>query len=627
VVPKGTTVLDAARIGGIAIHASCGGHGDCEKCVIHVVQNDCFETAQNASDCENICSSPEMFTIKNCSENKLPANYIQSCRSTDLLNLACRTKILFPMVVMIDVDDFQGNTLNTPDHKISFVNDDLPTKIHLFVSHRKGKCTDVCKADKFQSVWDIFLNTFYKSENDSHSNITPSIGILHDLSINVAEGRQKFYVGIDNHTPLWLLPDTKKPLGLAIDLGSTKIAGYLLDITTGEILKSLEVLNPQCGWGHDILSRITATMNESNALKDMHKITVNTINELGKKLCHECSKVGNTAFGVEQITDCVIVGNTVMLNIFLNIDISGLGQAPFTPVYKHALNFSIKESNLSFHTSGRVYSPPIISGFIGSDHISAILNSGVLKSHKTSLLVDIGTNTEISLIVNGKVHTCSAASGPAFEGTHISCGMSATAGAIHSMDFIDGKFYFKTVGRIPAIGICGSGVCDALACLRKSNIITRNGTLDVNHSMVRHGSHGPEVVLVPSANTGHGNDIILTRRDIGNIQLAKAAIRSGIELLLRSSTCDADNVESVLIAGSFGTHLNIESARAIGLFPEFRNATFRQIGNAAGDGAVQMLMSRNMRELASSLAQSVIHHELATDPTFASTFARATILP
>jgi uncharacterized 2Fe-2S/4Fe-4S cluster protein (DUF4445 family) len=237
--------------------------------------------------------------------------------------------------------------------------------------------------------------------------------------------------------------------------------------------------------------------------------------------------------------------------------------------------------------------------------------------------LDIGTNTEITLAAQGRLIACSTASGPAFEGAHIQDGMRAANGAVERVRVTDGRLEYQTIGNEPAVGICGSGILDAVAQLKVTGVLNQRGAINPDHALVRQGVNGPEVVLVPANATQQGRDIILSRKDVSEIQLAKGAIRAGIEILLEQVGLTSDDIDQVIIAGAFGTYIDIASAVTIGMFPPLPLARFRQVGNAAGIGAKLSLLSLAQRSEAAALADEVEYLELTNYPGFVNEFAKA----
>jgi uncharacterized 2Fe-2S/4Fe-4S cluster protein (DUF4445 family) len=271
----------------------------------------------------------------------------------------------------------------------------------------------------------------------------------------------------------------------------------------------------------------------------------------------------------------------------------------------------------------KIYLPPIIAGYVGADHTAMLLATGAWQADKTEIAIDIGTNTEVSLSHRGRVLCCSCASGPAFEGAHINAGMRAAPGAIERVQLYDGGLRIQTIGNEPAIGLCGSGIVDAIAVMASSELINQKGAFERSHKLASTDADGrQQFVLVSGENSGNSRDIAVTRKDVAEIQLAKGAIRSGIEILLLEAGVTADQVEQFTIAGAFGSYINVPSAIRLGLFPRLPISRFRQVGNAAGMGAYQLLVSKESREQVDQLARLIEYVELTTHPKFSNEFIR-----
>jgi len=413
-----------------------------------------------------------------------------------------------------------------------------------------------------------------------------------------------------------LLPGRTAPLGAAIDAGTTKLAAYLVNLETGETAAKGAAPNPQVNVGEDVMSRIAyADANESGA-RELHSRLLDGINGLLGELRDQVRAA------VGQVVDAVAVGNTAMHHLLVGLPLHQLGQAPYVPAVTEALELRGTGIGLELAPGALLYLPPNIAGFVGADHTAALLAAGVADSSRTILVLDIGTNTEISVACGGQLWACSCASGPAFEGARIRDGMRAAAGAIERVAYLDGTFRVQAIGGGAPTGICGSGVLDAVAAALAAGIIDERGRLSRTHPLVTRSAGEPACVLVPAALTAHGRDIVLTRTDVGEIQLAKAAIRAGIELLLAAAGIDASALDEVVVAGAFGTYLDVTSAIETGMLPRLPEERYRQIGNAAGLGAKQLLVSRQRRGMADEVARRIRYVELTTHPEFADTFAR-----
>jgi uncharacterized 2Fe-2S/4Fe-4S cluster protein (DUF4445 family) len=269
-----------------------------------------------------------------------------------------------------------------------------------------------------------------------------------------------------------------------------------------------------------------------------------------------------------------------------------------------------------------IYLPPIVAGFVGADHISMLLAIEAWKIGEPSIALDIGTNTEIALIHQGRIYCCSCASGPSFEGAHISSGMRAAKGAIERVQYEDGHFDYKTIENKPPIGICGSGILDTIAAMKKAGIADHRGSLVKGHSLVDESGF----LLVPANTSKTGEPIYITRGDVHQIQLAKAAIRAGWQTLLNHLNLSEQDIKRFIVAGAFGTYLRVESAIEIGMFPNLPGEEFEQVGNAAGMGAKGLLLNQKMRNKALKLNDQIVYVELSNQPDFMNRYIQALYL-
>jgi uncharacterized 2Fe-2S/4Fe-4S cluster protein (DUF4445 family) len=409
-------------------------------------------------------------------------------------------------------------------------------------------------------------------------------------------------------------PHGQRLLGMAIDLGTTKIAAYLVDLNTGESLASLGVINPQIAYGEDVMSRITYAMEGNN--QELGESVVRTINQLIKEASNN----------PEEVTEISLAGNTAMHHLLLGLPVQHLGRAPYLPAIQHSLDIKARDLGLQAAPGAYVHFLPNVAGFIGGDHVAMLLATGLHETTKTAIAIDVGTNTEISLVTRGIINSLSCASGPAFEGAGIKHGMRATSGAIEGVEIGNDRNYLKVIGNISPAGICGSGILDAVYQLRKQSIIDQRGRLQ-DHPLVRQSSRGHEFILASGNTTGTGQDIVITQRDIGAIQLAKAAIRTGINILLGETGTKENEIDEVIIAGAFGSYIDLASATGIGMFPSLPLARFYQVGNAAGLGAKLALISRKNRTAAEEIARRIRYIELTTHPKFKHEFSRSLQLP
>jgi len=446
------------------------------------------------------------------------------------------------------------------------------------------------------------------------------IGALRIISDRLRSWNWKSQVVVRNGEVIAILPSESRHLGLAIDLGTTKIAGYLVDLHNGQTLAAKGVMNPQINYGEDIISRINRVVKSPDEGVQLQKLVVGAINALSTDLCADAGAKP------EEIVEVVVVGNTAMHHLFLNLPVKQLALSPFVPAVSRELEVRARELELNTAPGAYVHLLPNIAGFVGADHVSMLLATDAWQSRKTTVALDIGTNTEVSLIYKGKIATTSCASGPAFEGGHIKYGMRAATGAIERLRIDGDKIQYQTINGAPPVGICGSGILDALAQLYLAKIIDEGGRIINNRPRVRAYKGRHEFILVSKEERQGKPAITITQHDVRELQLAKAAIRTGIQVLLETSGCSEDDIKQVIIAGAFGTYIDIASAVAIGMLPPLPLNCFRQVGNAAGMGAKLALISLKSRAEAQAIASRVSYIELATFPKFEQAFIQANYL-
>jgi uncharacterized 2Fe-2S/4Fe-4S cluster protein (DUF4445 family) len=403
--------------------------------------------------------------------------------------------------------------------------------------------------------------------------------------------------------------------GLAVDIGTTKIAAYLVDLENGRTLASKGLMNPQIAYGEDVISRIVAASKSLDGAAKLQSLLVEAINQVAGELCDEAG------VQTDHVVESVIVGNTAIHHLFLRFPVKQLGLAPYVPAARAAVDIKAREIGLQLAPGAHLYLLPNLAGYVGADHIAMLLATRTAVAQKTTLAIDIGTNTEICLNHQGRLSSVSCASGPAFEGAHIKFGMRAAPGAIEHVRLEGERLEIQTIGAEPPIGVCGSGLLDIVAQMRLNNILDRRGCMGA-HPRVRKETVA-EFVL---AERPGQEPITITQKDVRELQLAKAAIRSGIQALVNAAGLTEDDIEQVIIAGAFGTFIDIRSAVTIGMLPDLPLERFTQVGNAAGTGARLALISLSQRVQAEQIARRVNYIELASTPGFQRMFAEASYL-
>jgi uncharacterized 2Fe-2S/4Fe-4S cluster protein (DUF4445 family) len=418
--------------------------------------------------------------------------------------------------------------------------------------------------------------------------------------------------------------------GLAVDLGTTTIAHFLCDPGQGTVLASGSVRNPQLIFGDDVMSRISSVAFDRANLARMQELVVAAINDSVASLAVEC------AIETEDIAKVIVVGNSCMIHLFLGIDPSTIGTYPYQPAFTGPREMAAGDVGLlGLHAEARVYTLPLISGFLGCDVVAGVMASDLdLRDHGT-LMLDVGTNGEVILNVRGDLIAASCATGPALEGAAITHGMHAVSGAVDaiSLDPVDARVSHSLIQRNPEeprkpAGICGSGVVSAVAALLKAGAILESGRFNpqCNHPNLRRNSGGQvEFVLVAAEETEAGMDITLTQKDVRAVQLAKAAVLAGITLLCREAELKLP--ERLLVAGAFGMFLNKEDAMTIGMLPRLAQDAVKAVGNAAGEGAILAVLDGDTTERAEEIARRTRVVDLASHPDFNKVFLNSLAFP
>ena len=420
-----------------------------------------------------------------------------------------------------------------------------------------------------------------KAEQKAGSRLSCQTVLLGNAQVILPGSKKAEQIAIGGiEAPITLNP-MSGILGAAVDIGTTTLALKLYELSTGRLLADAAMLNPQTGIAADVMGRISAAMN-GQQLKLQQQIT-----DAIETLLHTaCEKAAVTT---EQVDRLVLTGNTTMLYLLTHRDPDCLSHAPF----QADTLFGSWETVLD----RSAYLPPCMNAFVGADITCAVLASGMTATPATTLLCDIGTNGEIALWKDGTLYVTSTAAGPAFEGAGISCGCSSTSGAIDKVWTEHGEIHAHTIGEAPAVGICGSGLIDAVAAFLETEQIDETGAAEEDELPLRDG-----IALIP--------------RDIRAVQLAKAAIAAGIQTLMESARTDCDEIETLYIAGGFGSHLNVESAAAIGLIPQELAAKVKVIGNASLSGCVRLLLNKDSISSAETIANAAVHLNLGGNPNF-----------
>jgi len=422
---------------------------------------------------------------------------------------------------------------------------------------------------------------------------------------------------------------TKNSYGIAFDIGTTTVAGYLVDLNTGEELSAVAKANPQIIYGDDVISRIGFAQKQKENLEILQREIVNTLNEIIREAARRAG------VNINNIYKITVAGNTCMHHLLLGLDPSYIAPSPYIPVIKENLNLKAKDiPKLILEPTANIYILPNISAFVGADIVAGILAICMWENEKISLFIDLGTNGEIVLGSKKKMWTCSTAAGPAFEGARISSGMRAEEGAIDKVK-MDNKFItYRVIKDGKVRGICGSGLIDLIAELVKLGLINKSGKLidreECNPNLseeikkrIINGQKGNKFLLVKAKETENRKSIYLTQRDIREVQLAKAAIFAGIKILLKEVNIPQEDIQKILLAGAFGNFIDKKSAIRIGLIPYLPLEKIESVGNAAGRGAEITLLSEKTREICEKISKDIKYIELSSRADFQEEFVEA----
>jgi uncharacterized 2Fe-2S/4Fe-4S cluster protein (DUF4445 family) len=562
-VEQGTSLMQAAAEAGIQMEGPCGGKGTCSKCRVDVREANGEQTV-----------------------------------------LACQTPVNQDMIVTIPQNEVSLFRKGEADRQAMGLDIEINPAIW-----KKALKVEKPKLENQHSDLARFYEAFGKE-------IPLTYTALQDLPAALRTGDHQITAVFTDERVLSVeTGDNEGQLyGLAVDIGTTTVVAALMDLVTGHVLGIASITNSQNIFGADVISRIEHVVNYPQGLEQLQKRIVQGLNNLIDKLCAQ-AKVKPVDIG--KLT---IAGNTTMEHLFLGIDPRNLGPAPFIPVITHPLKLEAREIGLKTNPHAIVNMIPNIAGYVGGDITAVVLATRIYEKSGIFLAIDIGTNGEMVLSVDGKMMSCSTAAGPAFEGAHIKYGMRAAPGAIEGVGF-DGDISLKVIGDGYPTGVCGSGLIQAVQVLVSIGAVTSSGKMlsrkeGENKGLAasildRFGTDENGNFFILAYPRDKSGGVVITQMDIRELQLAKGAIRTGIEILLKEAGITAGKIDQVLMAGAFGNYINIESALALGLLPKVAYEKIIPVGNAAGTGARIALISEELWHKAAWISREVKHIELS----------------
>ncbi|KJS81289.1 MAG: ferredoxin [Peptococcaceae bacterium BICA1-8] len=596
-----TTILQAANKAGIQLNATCGGKGTCGKCLVRVLKGD--------------------YLLKDDTilrkTGKLPA-----CQA----------------IVLSDIEVEIPQESKLTKHKVLIQNENILAEKELeilagcdFSPLVKRYEVKVPEPTLTENATDLNRLMIELTKHVSCSDIKISLPVLRKLAHALRDGNWRVSIDVAHINGcgeiIDILPGkSEEPLyGLAIDIGTTTVVVFLIDLLSGKIIDKRGTYNKQAKFGDDVISRMVYADEEINGLEDLQQAVLNSINEL----ISEIFKIHPSIKG-DFVKIVVCAGNTTMTHLLLALDPKFIRLEPYIPTAAQFPAVKIKDLDLPLYAEGWIVNIPSIASYVGGDIVAGALAVGIEKSEELTLFIDIGTNGEMVLGNKEWLVSCACSAGPAFEGGGITFGMRAMRGAIERIQ-IDKNFEvsFETIENDKAVGICGSGLIDGLSKLHSSGIIDRTGKFqtDVPTDRLRQGYNGPEFVLVWAKESGINKDIIITESDIKNLLRAKGAIFAGIRCMLDIVALEMGSIDKVLIAGGFGNYLNLDDAIKIGLLPDLDRTRYQFVGNTSVKGAQAVLLSTNAYHQSLELSKKMTYLELSVGNTFMEEFVSATFIP
>ncbi len=598
-VAPGTTILKAAQAAGIDITATCGGRGRCTSCRVKFVRG--------------TIPPPTIMDELQLGDDLVREGY----------RLSCQCHVVEPTTVQVAPPlDEQAFQILGADRRVQDV-----ARVVIDAGIAKQVVKVPLPREEHHQTSDVeeLLAVIGRTPEDVSSVI------LRQLPATLREADGEVTVTTFGRQVLAVEKgDTAlMKFGLAVDIGTTSVVSTLIELESGEQLASVSSLNPQAVFGGDLMSRIAFAQFNPDNLRKLHTRIIALLNQHVEEIVRQSGVLA------KWIHKVVVVGNTCMHHIFLGIDPSYVGLAPYAPVMRHPLVLPARELFLKVNPEARVCLLPIVAGFVGADAVAVALATRIYESPEIRIAVDIGTNGEVLLGSKAHLWACSAPAGPALEGAQIRHGMRGALGAIDRVR-IEDDVEIHTIGEVAPLGICGSGIIDVLAGLLDRRVVDPTGLIRVEDRdslsprlrdrVVMRGEER-QFLLVKAGEAGAAGEIVLTQEDIRQVQLAKGAIASGIAMLQHVAGVSTEQVAELMLAGGFGNYLSIASALRIGLIPPLPPERIRYVGNAASLGAQLCLVSEAERQRAERVARSIEHLSLAAHPDFQDIFVECMNFP
>lgn len=575
-VPPGTTLFNAAHWAGIPIESTCGGRGTCGKCKVQVLRGHAERTL---ADYRHVSGGLDAGWRLSCQCEVTGDMVIEVPRVMSVPKAATmgvgRFVLLEPNAMKYLLT-LEAPAIEDPKSRLRRVTEAL-VAVGLEVKHAPSLLPRLAAA----------------IADDGSSVVTATV--VGDRLIDVETG-----------------DTTDRSFGVSIDVGTTTVVATLMDLHAGTAIAVESTINRQAPFGADVLTRVSHTqMHGPEALEELRRAIVATIDGLLGSVC------ATAGIGREEVLEVLAAGNATMLHLLLGVDPESIGRSPFIATFLEPQDVRAVDAHVAIHPEGRLVLFPSIGAYVGADIVADIVATGIVREPLTRLLIDVGTNGEIVVGNEDRVVTTAAPAGPAFEGGQILHGMRATEGAIEGvvLDVADGAVGLQVIGGdVEPRGICGSGLIDIVAQLRLSGLLGDNGMLVSPDEAVAQEHPLADRLQVDDEGVRRfalTDDVMITQRDIRELQQAKGAISTGIEAAMRERELTAEDLDEVLLAGSFGTYIDPLGARVLGLVPPVAIDRIRAVGNAASEGAKMALLSFREREVAFELPAFVEYLELS----------------
>lgn len=607
-------MLDAARALGVGIEAICGGRETCNKCMVEVEEGTFVKHNLHsaASHLTPLSERERAFRAR----GDLPEGYRFSCTARIIGDVLVTIPESSRAQKQIVLKAASGRTIDVdPIIRLYYLEldplqagDPADRRRVLLELERRFGLTDV----SFE----------YTAIRDLSDTLRTANGAV---TLTVWDDRLVTRVQAGYH---------EQPLGLAVDVGSTTLAAYLCDLRTGELLATATDMNPQVTYGDDIMSRISYANEEASGRARLHRAIIRALNTLAQEAA------GQVGVSARDIVDMTLVGNSVMHHLVLDLDPRPLGAAPFIPIVEEPVDLRAAEIGLRLNPGARLHVLPLEAGFVGADNVGVILSEQPHRQDEIMLIIDVGTNGELLLGNRERLLCTSSPTGPALEGAQITHGMRAAPGAIERIRIDPETFEvrFKVIGEekwsdelppsaIQARGICGSGIIEAVAEMARVGIVQKSGRFARKLESPRLTRHDniSAFVIADAEQTAAGSPIVVSQRDVRNIQLAKAALLVGAQLLMQE--LGVEQVDRIVLAGAFGNVIDPVYAMTLGMIPECELGKVTSAGNAAGDGARIALLNKAMRLEAACVARWVEHVDQPLEDEFQDLFMAALAFP